>query len=236
MQAQLRAGATARFFEDVDLVGGGKEVNKDRDYLETALAFRATYSDLQVLRPYVEASYTPRVHTQTFDRFGLRRDSQGFGLAGGITFSGDAVWSGDLGVTYLHRDYADPLLASVDAFGLTGSLTWNPTEITRVVMSAGTEISEVSSASRSADPVWTGRTALTHGLRDNVDLLAGAGVEIEDTGTGYDVTYDANLGLAWKLNPELTWTAGYDLTWLDSATAGRSYAEHRLSTGLTYNP
>lgn len=235
-QTRLRAGATAHLFEDVALTGGGTENNKDRDYLEPVLAIRAAYSDSQILRPYVEASYTPRLHNQTFDRFGLRRDSQGLGLAAGVEFSGDALWSGDLGVTYLHRDYDDPLLASVDAFGLTGSLTWNPSEITRVVMSAGTEINEVSSASRSANPVWTASVSLTHGLRDNVDLLAGAGIEIEDTGAAHDVTYDANFGLAWKLRPELTWTAGYDLTWLDSSTATRGYAEHRVSTGLTYSP
>lgn len=235
-QTRLRAGVTARLFGDVDLVGGGKENNSDRDYLEPVVALRASGTDRSFLRPYAEVSWTPRVHNQTFDRFGLRRDSQGFGLAAGVAFSGDAIWSGDIGVTYLHRDYDDPLLASVSAFGLTGSLTWNPTEITRVVMTAGTEISEVSAATRSANPVWTGSVALTHGLRDDLDLLAGAGIKIEDTGASDNVTYDGNVGLAWKVRPELTWTAGYAFTWLDSAVAGRSYTEHRISTGLTYAP
>jgi hypothetical protein len=236
LAAALKAGTTARIFEDVKLNGGGVEDNRDRDYVEPSLSLRTTFTDLETLRPYVEASYTRRIHTLTYDRYGLRRDSDGFGVAAGFEISRDALWTGDFGITYLHRSYADPFLAPVGTIGLTGSLTWNPTEITKVVMSAGTSISEVSSATRSADPVWTAGIAASHALRDNIDLTGGASIEIEDTGPALDLTYDANLGLSWKLNPYFSWTAGYNVTWLDSGTAGRSYVEHRLSTGLTYSP
>ena len=234
--ATLRAGVTGRIFEDVKLTGGGKEDNKDRDYIEPSLSLRTVYSGSDILSPYIEAAYTPRIHNITHDRFGLRRDSQGVGVTAGIEINAGALWSGDIGLTYLHRNYADPALASVNTLGVTGNLTWNPTEITKVIMSAGTSVNEISSATRSADPVWTASIAASHGLRDNIDLNAGASIEVEDTGPAYDVTYDANLGVSWKFNPELTWTAGYDFSWLDSGTAGRSYAEHRLLAGLTYSP
>ena len=233
MAGEVRAGLTGRFFADVDLSGGGTENNDDRDYAEPSLTLRATYTDPPVFKPYVEAAYTPRLHLQTPDRNGLQRDSQGLGLAAGVEVLAGPIWSGELGLTYLHRNYEDQALDPVNAFGATGSLTWSPTELTRIVFGAGTSISETVSAAQSGNPTWTASIAANHALRDNLDLLAGASVEIEDTGAAIDTTYDANVGLSWKLNPVLSWTAGYDLTWLDAGTAGRSYTEHRVSAGVT---
>ena len=82
---------------------------------------------------------------------------------------------------------------------------------------------------------WTASIAANHALRDNLDISARAGIEIEDTGTAIDTTYDANVGLSWKLNPVLSWTAAYDLTWLDAGTGGRSYTEYRVSAGVTFS-
>lgn len=233
MTGLLKAGLTGRFFEDVDLSGGGTENNDDRDYAEPSLALRATYADPPAFKPYVELAYTPRLHMQSVDRNGLRRSSQGLGLEAGVEVLAEPIWSGELGLTYLHRNYEDASLDPVNSFGVSGSLTWSPTELTRIVFGAGTSISETVSATQSGNPIWTASVAASHSLRDNLDLSAGAGIEIEDTGDAIDRTYDASVGLSWKLNPVLSWTAGYDLTWLDAGTGGRSYTEHRVSAGIT---
>ena len=100
-------------------------------------------------------------------------------------------------------------------------------------MTAGTALDETTLADTPATTTWTAGTELTYALRDNIDLLAGFEVEIENNQPGVDTTYDASVGVAWKLNPMLAWTAGYDLTWFDAGSAGGDYVEHRLSTGLT---
>ncbi len=233
LSAEAKAGLTGRFFEDVKLAGGGTENNDDRDYVEPTLALRATYVEPPVFKPYVEAAYAPRVHVQAIDRNGLRRGSQGLGLSAGVEVAAGPIWSGELGLTYLHRNYEDAALDPVNAFGVSGNLTWSPTDLTRIVMQAGTSISETVSAPQSGNPTWTASIAGNHALRDNVDLSAGVGIEIEDTGAAVDAAYDANVGLSWKLNPVLSWTAAYDLTWLDAGTGGRSYTEHRVSAGVT---
>ncbi len=145
----------------------------------------------------------------------------------------DPLWTGELGLTYLHRNYEDASIRTANTLGLSGSLTWSPTELTRVVMETGTAIKEASGTGSSPTPTWTAGIDVTQAIRDNVDLTAGIGVEVEDFGSSVDKTYDANLGLSWKFNPILAWTAAYDLTWLDSGSAGSSYVEHRVSTGLT---
>jgi hypothetical protein len=231
--ATLRTGLTGRFFEDVKLEGGGTQSNSDRDYIEPSVALRAAYNQPQAIRPYIEASYAPRFHKDEIDRNGLARDSQGFGLTAGIEIAAEPLWTGDLGLTYLHRNYKDNSLDSASAFGLSGSVTWSPTDLTTVVMEAGTSLGETTVASASASTTWTASADVTHALRDNLDLLAGASVEIEDVDGSADKTYDASLGLSWKLNPILSWTAAYDLTWLDAGAGGEDYVEHRVSTGVT---
>ena len=232
-EARIKAGGVWRIFEDVALSGGGTEDNSDRDYVEPALTFRATFTDPPVIKPFVEAGYAPRIHQRKFDRNGLRRDSNGYSVGAGVTLDRGPIWSGDVALTYLRRDYEDPALKSNDAFGLNGNLTWSPTEVTRIVLSLGTSLSETSSATSSGSRNWSIGLAASQAVRENVDVSAGLGANIETADTGTDVTYDASLGVAWKLNPNLSWSAGYDFTWLNAANSDRDYTVHKISTGLT---
>jgi hypothetical protein len=232
LAALIKAGVTDKTFEDIKS-GGITQDNSDRDYIEPSFTIRTSYTGSGILKPYIEASLAPRYHNRIPDRFGLNRDSEGYAVRAGVEFTESPIWSGDLGLTFLHRNYDDSAFDTVDALGFAGNLAWNPTELTKVVMAADTSIDETDIATSAAKRTWTTSIDITHALHDNVDLTAGASLEVEDFGSSVDKTYDANIGIAWKFNPVLTWTAGYDLTWLDSATAGDSYVEHRLSTGMT---
>ena len=233
LEARVKAGVGWKIYDDVKLSGGGTEDNADRDYITPSLSLRATYMDPPVFKPYLQAAYEPRYYLRKRDRNGLQRSSQGLAASAGVIVDRGPFWSGDLAATYLRRDYEDRALESDNAFGLDGSLIWTPDDLTRVVLAFGTSLEDAVSTTSSSNRNWRGRIDLTHGWRENIDVLAGAGIEIEETGAGDDVTYDANLGLEWKLGPSLAWTAGYDVTWLDAAASGRSYTEHRISAGLS---
>ena len=233
VEGRVKAGTGWRLYDDVELAGGGIEDNADRDYSTPLLSLRATYTDPPLFKPYLQAAYEPRHYLRNRDRDGLQRSSQGLALSAGVVIDRDPIWSGDLAVTYLWRDYDDPALDSNSNIGLDGSLTWRPDELTKLVLAFETSLEDSVSATSSSNRNWTARLDFAHELRGNVEVLAGAGVEIEDTGTGDDVTYDANLGLVWKLGPSLAWTAGYDVEWLDAAASARGFTEHRISAGLT---
>ena len=234
VETRVRAGAILRLFEDVKLQGGGTQSNADRDYVEPSLALRLTYSDPPIVKPYVEMAYAPRIHHLTQDRNGLHRDSDGYTGSLGLRLDSGPIWTGDLALTYLHRNYEDPVLASNSALGLAGNLTWSPSEITRIVASFGTALSETTSATSSGSRSWTAGINATHDIRDNITVSAGMGLELEKSNGGSDViTYDANIGLAWKLNPALAWTAAYDFSWLDAEGKTRDYTEHRVTAGVT---
>ncbi len=233
MSARISAGTTTRLYDDLRRSNGSVEDNGDRDYVETSLGLRTTYNEYGTIRPYVEASLAPRTHLRELDRHGINRDSTGYALTSGLELDAGPIWAGDLGLTYLHRSYDSASLGSAGAFGLTGNVTWSPNDLTKVVMTAGTALDETTQADMPATATWTAGVGMTYGLRDNIDLLAGAAIEIEDTGRGVDTTYDGSIGVAWKLNPMMAWTAGYDLTWFDAGTTWGDYVEHRLRTGVT---
>ncbi len=234
--ASLKAGITDKIYADTQVRNGPDTDNGDRNYLEPSLTLRASYDVSDMLKPYAEASYAPRFHAETPDRNGLDRDSEGYQFTAGVTVADDPLWSGDLGLTYLHRQYRDKALDSADAVGASGTLTWSPTELTRIVIGASTSIEESADATNPATPTYTASVALTQAIRDNIDVTSGAAVTFEDNAGKYDKTYDANVGLSWKFNPNLSWTAGYDVTWLDAVKTKDSYIEHRVTAGVTLTP
>jgi hypothetical protein len=228
----LKGGALRRTYGESEN-DGVTQSNDDRNYVQPIVSLRTSYALSEMLKPYIEAAYVPRYHDEVPDRDGYDRDSTGYDLAAGVEILSGPIWSGDVGLTYLHRNYADRQLDPVSTFGGTANLTWSPTELTRILLTAGTSIDESDTIDESGYPTWTLGFDLTHAVRDNVELAAGGSVEIQDKGSYSENTYEGNLGVAWKFNPILSWTAGYDFTWLDSGQPGSSYVEHVVSTGLT---
>ena len=225
---QVKSGLRREMFEDVDLSGGGKEDNSDRNYTELALSLRGTFNRGAVIRPFAEVAYTPRFHDKNVDRNGLRRDSHGLSGTLGLRIDDDPVWTGEVGVTYLVRDYEDPTLKTVDAPGVLANLQWRPTELTQIDLSATLTAGETASAVDSATLTWGAGATLRHALRDNLDLIGAVTFSSAKTTAGTDESYGTRAGLEWKLNPLASWSMFYEGNWYDSAAAGSDYDEHRL--------
>lgn len=231
-EGRAKLGVERQIFEDVDLSGGGREDNSDRNNYTPSLALRLSYTDPPALKPFIELAYAPRFHDEKFDRNGLRRDSQGMTAAVGVTLDQGPLWLGEMALVYAMRDYEDSTLDTIDAIGINGNLTWSPTDLTSVVMTLATSLDESSSATSSGTKTWSGRIDVAHELRENLTLLGGFGVEFEKFSGGTDTTFTSNLGFAWQLNPNLAWTAGYEGTWLEAAASGGNYNDQRLMSGI----
>jgi hypothetical protein len=235
LETSLRAGADIQLYEDVDLAGGGKEDNTDRNYVQPNVALRLGYETSPAIRPFIEVAYRPRIHQREFDRNGLRRDSDGIALSAGSVFDLDTIWTGEAALIYIVRDYDDPALKTVDAIGVSGRLTWRPTELTALTLSAATTIDESSSASEGGTRNYDLRLDAAHELRDNVTLESGFGVNFDDSKTGPDdVTLRGNAGIVYRLNPWAAWTAGYEFIYFDTEAPSSDYLENRFTTGFEF--
>ena len=231
VEARLRLGASHNWFDDVSLSGGGSEGNSDRAYTEVSASIRGSVTRDAAVRPFAEAAYEPRIYNRSVDRNGNKRNSHGLRLTAGVALSDDPIWSGEIGASLLYRAYEDSGLKDQLAPGLSASLTWQPTDLTRFEFNTGVSLEETISAGESAKKRWTASAAMTHALRENVDLKSGAGLTL-DKDSDTTLTIDANLGIEWKLNPYLSLAAGYAGTWVESDVAGADYGEHRLLSSI----
>jgi hypothetical protein len=232
LTGQARVGVAREVFGSVELNGGGEEDNSDRNLIAPSAGLRLTYSDPPVLKPFIDVAVTPRIHDQKRDRNGLRRDSLETGVQLGLGIDHGPLWAGDVALTYLRRSYKDSMLDTVSAIGINGNLTWRPTDLTTIVLTAGTSIDDATSAGSSGSKIYTGRIDATQAVRENVDLFAGLGATIEKADSGTEKTLETTVGVQWQFTPEWAWTASYDATWVKGAISDDDYTEHRILTGI----
>jgi hypothetical protein len=231
---RLKTGVAREYYGDVTLPNDVVDPNTDQNYYELGFLWRTSYAPTPNLRPFVELAYLPRYRDKKEDRNGLSRSSDGYAVTAGVGFDPSPIWSGEIGLIYMLRDYDDPALDPLEAFGPIGRITWRPTEITDVTLSAATYLDESTDPNSSGTRNWSGDLQLVHAFRENLELQAGIGVSYQDT-QGIDVTdvtLDTNLGLTWQINRWLAWKGEYDFTWFDSNLKGSDYTENQISVGL----
>jgi hypothetical protein len=233
LEASATTALARSLFDDVALVGGGTEINSDRNYWSPSIKLRGELGYAgAVFRPYAELTYDPRFHDKTLDRNGQQRNSQGFALAAGLAIDDGPIWTGDIAITDQLRTYADPALGTVNALGFAGRLSWRPTEITTIDATTSLSLDETALVNVAAIKTWTMGINVTQALRDNVNLVAGTTMSLQNNGLTTDRTNTVNLGLNWQVNPNMGAGIAYTGTWLTSSTAAASYDEQRLMTSI----
>ncbi|MBL8908102.1 MAG: outer membrane beta-barrel protein [Rhizobiales bacterium] len=231
---RLKTGVSREYYGDVTLPNNTVDSNTDQNYYELGFSWRTTYAPTPNLRPFVELAYLPRHRDKKEDRNGLSRSSDGYAATLGVGFDPSPIWSGEFGLIYMLRDYDDPALDPLATFGPIGRVTWRPTALTDLTLSAATYLDEATDPNSSGTRNWAADLDLVHALRENLKLLAGVGVTYQDT-QGIDVTdvtLDANLGLTWQITRWLAWKADYDFTWFNSNLENSDYTENQVSVGL----
>jgi hypothetical protein len=231
---RLKSGVAREYYGDVQLPNNVVDDGTDQNYVELAFSFRAAYAPTPSLRPFAEVAYLPRYRDEKNDRNGLSRSSNGYAATVGIGFDPSPIWSGEFGLIYIMRDYDDPSLAKLDAFGPIGRITWSPNELTSVALSAATYLDEAVDPLSSGTRNYSAELDISHEMRENLTLATGVGATYQDT-QGVDIQdleLDANAGITWQITRWLAWKANYEFTWLDSNVAGSDYKENQVSVGI----
>lgn len=233
LEGQVRLGLVRNSYDDVALVGGGTEINSDRNYVEPSLALRGTYGGRgAMLKPYAEISYDPRFHDQAIDRNGQRRNSQGGAFLLGMIFDDGPIWQGDVSANFIARSFDDPALKTATALGLSGNITWSPTPLWSIVASTGVSLGESEQVNVSATQNWNFGVQANYALRDNVNLRGGVSTSLTNSNTSLTSSTTASLGADWQLNPNMAVSGTVQSTWFGSSLPNANYDEQRLITSL----
>ena len=224
-------------YGDVALAGGGVQSNADLNYVEPALALRGSLGQKgSPLTPFAEIDYTPRFHDTLVDRNGLARNSQGGAISVGVTLDDGPIWSGEMAVTGDYRHYADASLGDAFGLGLNGNLIWSPTELDKATLTASFSQGETATAGLPALNSWVAGIELSHALRDNFQLLAGASLGLTTNNSapaaGLDRTITLNEGFEYAFNPDLASRLTLQQTWYSPATGLAGYSDQSLIASL----
>ena len=131
-------------YQDSQFTDGTTETNHDRDFNRYATLVRTSYDLMPGIKPFVEGGYDVREHDQQFDRFGIERDSTGWTLKGGSSFSFARTLTGEFAVGYIERDYKDPSLQQLRGLSFDGSLIYALSALTNVKFTAQTVAGETT--------------------------------------------------------------------------------------------
>lgn len=143
---QVSAGATVdrTDYTNSKLTDGSSASNDDRNFSQYGAVGRVSYDWMPGLKPFVEVQADNRVHDRTLDRSGFARDSTGGYVKGGTSFEFSRLLTGEIGVGYAARDYADPRLNRLDGMLVSSSLVWTATPLTTAKFISDTTITETT--------------------------------------------------------------------------------------------
>jgi hypothetical protein len=215
-------------YKDVPIAGVGLIDNDDRDRREWEGVFRLTYRASPRIGVFGQLTGDYIRYNDRFDADGLRRDSIGGRVDGGITIELTGKLVGELFAGWLWRDYRDPTLSTVTGPSGGASLTWTPTGLTTVTASLVRNLEETTQTGSSSYWGTTFRLQVDHELRRNV-LLNGFGSYRWDDYRGIsrnDHWFRAGLGATVLVNRNVNVSGGYEFTRQTSSLDGEGFTRH----------
>ncbi len=155
-------------FDNVPLIGGGFQNNKDRDRDVLGGFGRVGYQLSPGYEVFMLGLYSNIDYRLPFDDNGFNRDSNGFQVEGGTRLELTNVIAGDVSVGYFNRDYDDPLLPTISGVSTEVNVEWYASRLTTVRVGGSRRVQETT-IDDAAGYIETGLdAAVDHELRRNL--------------------------------------------------------------------
>jgi hypothetical protein len=227
-------GVERNLYESAELTNGASLSLADRDYIQYSARLRGAYEWSPDVKPFVEASVDKRERDLPVDFSGIRRDSDGYVLRGGITFGRTELLSGEVSAGLAHRSYADPSLNDISGLIFDASLIWRATGLTTFRLNASSGIDETSVPGASGVLRREARLTAEHAFRRWLIGSASIGFLTEEyRGAGLVNDYlRSSIALTYYLNRSLALKAEYRNERLFSDTPGQDYTANIGLIGL----
>ena len=214
----LDAGYKNLNYNDVARLNGTIENSDDRDRDVAVIGGKLGYEFSPGYNFLVRAQFDQVSYDESVDDQGFDRDSKGFRVTGGIGFELTRVLTGDVFAGYIQRNYDDARLQTIKEPTFGAGLTWSPTELTAVRISADRTIEETvfggyngfvnTTASVRLEHEFTRQLTFNAGLRyaknEYVRTVGSVAPKRDDDYTG------ASIGVRYAVNRLLYAGAGYE--------------------------
>ncbi|HEY0223721.1 MAG TPA: outer membrane beta-barrel protein, partial [Pseudolabrys sp.] len=221
----VKADAERTTYQQSKLTDGTMASNEDRNYNQFAGILRGGYELSPGVKPFAEVTADTRKHDLETDFSGYQRNSNGLTGTVGSTFELTRLLTGEVGIGYTQRKYADARLEPVQGLIGDASLIWTASALTTAKLTGKSSVGE------STLPGVSGTLSRDIGLQVDHSFrrwLIGS-VKL---GFGYDdyvgfsredKRFSAGLGLTYKLNRSAQIKGEFRQDWLRSNVTGVDY-------------
>ena len=221
-------------YDDGTLTNGDKVPLAYQDYTDYGTKLRLGYDLKPGLQPFAEVGVDRRIHDDTIDPDGYRRDSDGIGGRIGSTFEFWPQLTGTASIGYATRHYSDPRLKDLRGPTADGTLAYAITPLTTVTLTGSTSFDETNVIGASGIESRVIGVALSHALFRYVTLTAAVAYQ-RDRYIGADITENTlteSLKAEYHLTRSLVLTGTVSHQRLKSTTPGSDYTQNVAIIGL----
>lgn len=219
-------------YEDAKLTNGRTESQEDRDRWDYAAAGRVGYEFIQGYEAFVQGTYSWTRYRLSRDFGGIKRDSDGYEIVGGLSSDLTGLINGEIYAGYLSKQYDDPALKDFSGLALGGRLNWSVTQLTTITASLSRHVRETTFTLAGQQASSYNRTVFALGVDHELlrTLLLNARLQYrQDDFNGVDRTdniYTAGAGASYQLSRYLYLNGGYTFEKRSSNLSGFDYTDN----------
>lgn len=226
-------------FDDVDRIAGGLIDQDFRDRILAQASLRPSYEFSPGYRVFVEGSYNYRDRNDNSVANVPSRDSQGFGVNGGLEFELTRLISGEVYGGYLYQNFDDPRLRNVKTYNVGAGINWTPLESLKIGLDVRRGLSESTIDNTSARINTSVLVRIDYDMWRNLKLSPRFLYRNENfNGTlREDHIYTAGVDLRYDFNRNFYARLGYSYHDRDSnGTVGVEYRRNEvfLAVGMAF--
>jgi len=221
-------------YDDTTGATGTVTNNDDRDRRKLEGTLKVGYEIVPEYEAFVKVSYNDINYASAVDDNGFNRDSDGYKALVGAAIDLSKVLNGDVAVGYMSQDYKDANLLDPSGWSAEASLTWTPTQLTDVKLTASRSVDESTTNNVSSLVNTSYGVTVSHELKRNISLGARAQMSSNDQqgASVSDDTLTLGANVDYKLNRNLYAGADYQRKDKNSTTNTSDYIENIFKVKL----
>lgn len=230
----LRGSLDRYIFGDATQSDGSELLLSLDNYSDYGLTGRASYELSPGFIPFAEVRGDERRYDNASDIDGFDRNSNGVEARGGAKLDFTSLLTGEVSAGYAGRNYSDPRLSPIAAPTFDANLIYSPTPLTKLTLTAATDLSEttLAGASGAINRRVTGR--VDHELLRNLTLSATASYQINQYQGNplVEQLYAVGLEADYSLTRSIVIRGAFTHERLGSNQSGDDYTANVFLVGL----
>lgn len=209
--------------------------SSDRDYSQTQEAARASWEFKPTLSAFTEVDVNQRNYDKAAATDLINRSSDGQRYKAGVSFGNTGqILRGELSIGYGVQTPDDKRLKSIEGFIFDANATWRASELTSVLATARSDVSETTTANVGGAFNQTTGIEVRHKLRTYLVASAGLTYTVQDSQDGAinDKELRSALGLEYYASPEAVLFSRYTHSNFNGVGTTSDYSADELYMGV----